>query len=68
MINTTTDSRACDPDAYLWVEDFAAAIEHSSAWDIEVHEMRPRPPGAAPAAHHVDDVVLRARRRSAVHT
>ena len=32
-------------------------------WDIEVHEKRPRPPGAASATHHVDDVVLRARRR-----
>ena len=29
---------------------------------IEVHEKRPRPPGAASASHHVDDVVLRARR------
>ncbi|MEO9220877.1 MAG: class I SAM-dependent methyltransferase, partial [Mycobacteriaceae bacterium] len=67
-INTTTDSRAFDPAAYLRVEDFAAALEHSSAWDIEVHETRPRPPGAATAEHHVDDVVLRARRRSAVHT
>ena len=30
-------------------------------WDIEVHEKRPRPAGAA-STHHVDDIVLRARR------
>jgi thioredoxin reductase/SAM-dependent methyltransferase len=63
-IDTATDSRAFDPDAYLRVEDFAAAIEGSPAWDIEVHETRPRPPGAAGASYHVDDVVLRARRRA----
>ncbi len=51
-----------DPDAYVRVEDFAAALAGSSAWEIEVHEKRPRPPGAASAAHHVDDIVLRARR------
>ena len=37
----------------------------SSDWDIEVHEKRPRPAGAASASHHVDDVVLRARRHPA---
>jgi thioredoxin reductase len=49
---------------FVRVEDFAAALAGSASWDIEVHEKRPRPPGAASAAHHVDDVVLRARRRS----
>jgi thioredoxin reductase/SAM-dependent methyltransferase len=52
-----------DPDAYVRVDDFAGALADSPTWDIEVHERRPRPPGAASAAHHVDDVVLRARRR-----
>ena len=61
-IDTTTHSEAFDPDAYVRVEDFAAALTSSPDWIIEVHEKRPRPPGAASAAHHVDDIVLRARR------
>ena len=44
------------------VEDVAEVLAESTDWDVEVHETRPRPPGAASAAHHVDDVVLRARR------
>ena len=62
-IDTSTHSRAFDPDAYVRVEDIVAAIADSSAWDIEVHGTRPRPLGAASASHHVDDLVLRARRR-----
>ena len=62
-IDTSSHSRAFDPDAYVRVDDIVAAIADSSAWDIEVHETRPRPPGAASASHHVDDLVLRARRR-----
>ena len=54
-----------DPDAYVRVEDFAAALTSSPDWDVELHEKRDRPPGAATAAHHVHDVVLRARRRAA---
>ena len=54
-------SRPFDPDAYVRVEDFVAALADSPAWEIEVHEKRPRPPGSATASHHVDDVVLRAR-------
>jgi hypothetical protein len=46
------------------VDDFATALADSAAWDIEVHEKRPRPPGAASGAHHVDDIVLRARHRA----
>jgi thioredoxin reductase/SAM-dependent methyltransferase len=61
-IDPLVSSRAFDPDAYVRVDDFAAAIAESTAWDIEVHERRPRPAGAASASHHVDDVVLRARR------
>ena len=60
----TTHSRPFDPDAYVRVDDFAAALADSPDWDIEVHEKRPRPPGAASASHHVDDIVLRARRRA----
>jgi SAM-dependent methyltransferase len=62
-IDTSTDSRGFDPDAYVRVDDFAEVVADSPAWDIEVHEKRPRPPGAA-SGHHVDDVVLRARRRA----
>jgi thioredoxin reductase/SAM-dependent methyltransferase len=61
-IDTAAHSRAFDPDAYLRVDDFAAALADSPEWDIEVHEKRPRPAGAASGSHHVDDVVLRARR------
>lgn len=57
-------SRPFDPDAYVRVDDFAAALAASPAWDIELHEKRPRPPGAASASHHVHDIVLRARRRA----
>ena len=51
-----------DPDAYVRVDDFAAVLADSPEWKIEVHEKRPRPAGAASAAHHVDDLILRARR------
>ncbi len=57
--------RAFDPDAYVRVDDFAAALDGSPAWDVELHEKRDRPAGAASGAHHVHDVVLRARRRAA---
>lgn len=53
-----------DPDAYVRIDDFAAALAGSPEWDIELHEKRPRPAGAASASHHVDDIVLRARRLS----
>lgn len=62
--STDTDGPAqpFDPDAYLRVDDFAAALADSSEWDIETHEKRPRPAGTASAAHHLTDVVFRARR------
>ena len=63
-IDTTAQSRPFDPDAYVRVDDFAVALADSSTWDMEVHERRSRPAGAASASHHVDDVVLRARRRA----
>lgn len=59
---TLAQSRPFDPDAYLRVDDFAAMLTDSTEWNIEVHEKRPRPAGAASAAHHIEDVVLRARR------
>lgn len=62
-VDTTTSSRPFDPDAYVRVDDFVAAIEGLPDWEVEQHATVPRPPGAAAAAaHHVDDVVLRARR------
>ena len=61
-VDTLTHSRPFDPDAYLRVDDFAAAVADSPEWHIQLHEKRPRPPGAASAAHHIDDIMLRARR------
>ena len=63
-IETRTNSRAFDPDAYVRVDDVADALAASSDWHIEVHEKRPRPAGAASASQYVDDIVLRARRRA----
>ncbi|MEZ5217852.1 MAG: class I SAM-dependent methyltransferase, partial [Ilumatobacteraceae bacterium] len=63
-IDTREHSRAFDPDAYVRVDDFAAALAGDSAWEIQVHETRTRPAGSATAGHHVDDAVFRARRRS----
>lgn len=63
-VDTPAHSRPFDPDAYVRVDDFAAAVEGAPEWDIEVHEKRPRPAGAASAAHHIDDIVLRVRRRA----
>jgi len=64
-IDTQEHSRPFDPDAYLRLDDLATALADSPEWEIEVHEKRPRPAGAAAASHHVDDVVLRARHRAA---
>jgi thioredoxin reductase/SAM-dependent methyltransferase len=63
-IDTLAHSRPFDPDAYVRIDDVAAALEDSPSWVVEVHETRPRPAGSATAAYHVDDVVLRARRRA----
>lgn len=61
-VDTLTETRPYDPDAYLRVDDFADALADAPAWSIEVHEKRHRPAGAASGSHHVDDIVLRARR------
>lgn len=60
-VDTALDSRPFDPDAYVRVEDVAAAVAAAPDWETVIHESRPRPPGAA-STHHVDDIVLRARR------
>lgn len=54
--------RPFDPDAYLGVDEVARVLATRPEWHIEIHHTRPRPPGAASGSHHVDDVVLRARR------
>ena len=59
-IDTQTNSRAFDPDAFVRVDDFAAVIAASNDWTTEAHETRPRPAGAS--SHHVDDVILRCSR------
>jgi thioredoxin reductase/SAM-dependent methyltransferase len=64
-IDAQIHNQPFDPDAYLQVEEFATTLADSADWDIEVHEKRPRPAGAASAAHHVEDIVFRARRGAA---
>jgi SAM-dependent methyltransferase len=63
-IDVAEQTRMFDPDAYLGINDIATAISDNPQWELELHETRPRPPGAASAHHHVDDVILRARRRT----
>lgn len=63
-VDVATQTRMFDPLAFVGVDEIAAALTaEPGAWQIECHETRPRPPGAA-STHHVDDVVLRARRRA----
>ncbi|NLD76817.1 MAG: class I SAM-dependent methyltransferase, partial [Acidimicrobiales bacterium] len=50
-----------DFEAYFTPEDFEARLAGSPEWEVEVHETRPRPDGHS--TPHVEDVVLRARRR-----
>lgn len=62
-VDVATQTRMYDPEAFVWVDEIAAALQADpDTWQIEVHHTRPRPPGAA-STHHVDDVVLRATRR-----
>lgn len=63
-IDTHERSQLFDPNAYVGVDDFVDAITDSTDWDLVVHETRPRPEGSATAAHHANDVVLRAHRRT----
>jgi thioredoxin reductase len=62
-VDVATQTRMFDPEAYLGVEEIATVLLDAPGWEIEVHDTRPRPTGAV-STHHVDDVVLRARRRS----
>jgi hypothetical protein len=62
-IDTSVDTRIFDPDAYVRIDDVARVLADDPGWEIEIHETRPRPAGAASAGPHVDDEVLRARRR-----
>ncbi len=64
-VDVDVKTRMFDPAAFLGIEEIAAAVVANDEWELERHETRPRPPGAASAHHHVDDVVLRARRRTA---
>jgi hypothetical protein len=57
------ESRPFDGDAFVRVDDVAAIVAASPDWVVEIHEKRPRPPGAASGSHHADDIVLRAHRR-----
>ncbi len=51
-----------DPDAYVWPATVAPLLGED--WSVELHVQRPRlaSPQSGAGAHHVDDVVLRARR------
>ncbi len=61
-IDLTVQSRVFDPDAFVRVEEIVDALAARTDWTVEVFEKRLRPAGAASSSHHVDDVVLRARR------
>jgi len=63
-IDTQQHSRPFDPDAYVRVDDFVAALANSTEWTIEIHDKRQRSAGAASQSHHIDDIVLRARRHA----
>ena len=54
-------TRPFDHEAFVGTDDFVEALSTSADWEIEVNERRERPAGAA-SAHHVHDMVLRARR------
>jgi SAM-dependent methyltransferase len=63
-VDVATQTRMYDPEAFVGVQEVAAALTADpDTWHIEIHETRPRPPGAT-STHHVHDVVLRARRRA----
>jgi SAM-dependent methyltransferase len=50
-----------DPADYVWPPMVAALLDDD--WQVEVDEQRPRiAPHSGAGAHHVDDLVLRARR------
>lgn len=63
-VDVAAQTRMYDPEAFVGVEEIAAALAADpGTWQVETHETRPRPAGAA-STHHISDVVLRARRRT----
>lgn len=61
------DGPSHDPADYVMPADVAAhlaASVHVGDWEVELHEVRPRPGELPPDARHVEDVVLRVRRRA----
>ncbi len=63
-VDPAEQTRMFDPEAYVGVEEIAAALATQDGWTVQAHETRPRPSGAV-STHHVDDVVLRAVRAAA---
>lgn len=61
LVDPAADTRMFDARAYVGVDEVLAALSDLPDWRIDVHEIRPRPAGAA-TAHHAPDVVLRATR------
>ena len=59
--SASTETQMWDAGAFVGVDEFSALLHQLPDWTIEYAETRPRPPGAL-SSHHVDDVVLRARR------
>jgi SAM-dependent methyltransferase len=59
-MDPASPSQAFDPDAFVRHEDLVRLLSERPEWQIERHELRPRPAGVA--SHHTDDLVLRARR------
>lgn len=56
------DGPGFDPNDFVMPDDVVARL--GDGWDVEVHEVRDRPPADLPEdAQHVRDIVLRARRR-----
>ncbi|MFG3352814.1 FAD-dependent oxidoreductase [Streptomyces sp. NPDC048001] len=63
-VDVATQTRMYDPEAFVGVEEIAAALAADpGTWQVGTHETRPRPAGAV-STHHVSDVVLRATRRT----
>ena len=63
-IDTLTHSRAFDPDAYVRVDDFAAALADCTGMGDRGAREAPPSRRRRLGAHHVDDIVLRARHRA----
>lgn len=55
------DRPLIDPDAFVRTDDLAAVLAEAPGWEVEVHEKRAR--RGDHASPHVNDIVLRARRR-----